>query len=131
MTVKLGGSLPDEEQNGTYLLQEALSRRPDGRHVLVAVVDCGRHNITFESGTREITPVMRVLYVEPVREEEDVNDVVAVLGRARATRLGRDELDFEEFGVGDPFESLARDVIDGIRQEAAEKEQQEGEQNDD
>lgn len=130
MSVKLGGRLPDEENAGLYMLQEQLVRRPEDRHVLIAVIDCGAQNVKFGDGGREIVPTGRLLYVEPIRDDEDINDAVRILGTARSTRLGREELDFEEFGVGDPFESLARTVIDAAHEFADEQEQKKQEQAD-
>ncbi|PPF39943.1 hypothetical protein [Pseudoclavibacter sp. AY1H1] len=131
MSVKIAGGMPDEENSGVYLLQEQLVKRPQDRHVVVMVIDCGSQTVKYGEKGREITPTARALFVEPIRDEEDVNDVVAALGRARATRLGRDELDFEEFGVGDPFESLARNVIDSARDFAAENENTKPQEQDD
>ena len=131
MTVKLSSALPDEECSGVHLLQDQLVRKPDSRHVLVMVVDCGKQTTEFGSQGRTITPTMRVLYVEPMCDEEDINDAVRLIGAARGVRLNRTELDFEGLGVGDPFESLARSVIDDIYEHTQEQEDKAQEQDND
>ena len=110
MAVKLSGSLPNDiDRNGMYRIAAELVKKPERRHVVVMVVDCVRTTIDH-NGEDEFTPTAGALFIEPITDEADVDDVVEMMGRARAERTGNDTLDFD-FGVGtDPFAKAANDL---------------------
>lgn len=105
MTVKLSGSLPDNTRNGLDRLQHDLVKHPEGRHLVIAVIDCARTTIDHTDDGEVYTPTAGVLFVEPVRDTEDVDTVLEVLGRLRAERVDGGTLDFD-FGVTDPLAKM-------------------------
>lgn len=107
MTVKLSGRLPDTERSGLELLQGDLVRHPEGRHLVVAVIDCARTTVDHVGGDDVYTPTAGVLFIEPVQDRDDIDTVLEVFGRIRAERVDGGTLDFD-FGVGDP---LAESVL--------------------
>lgn len=109
MTVKLSSSLPDADRNGLGLLQGELVRTPQARHVVIAVVDCVRTTVEHGDEGDTYIPTAGVLFIEPVRDAEDVETVMEVMGRLRAERVDGGTLDFD-FGVTDPLDSLRSTV---------------------
>jgi hypothetical protein len=114
MGVKLSGRLPDVERNGLDLLQGDLVRHPESRHLVVAVIDCARTTVDHGEDGDIYTPTAGVLFVEPVRDTDDVNTVLDVLGRLRAERVDGGTLDFD-FGVGDPLRDATADLRDTVK----------------
>lgn len=110
MSVKLAAKLPDIDRNGLDQLQGALVRRPEDRHLIVAVVDCGRITTEIVDGEQIPTPTARVQFVEPVRDRDDINTILEVIGRTRAQRVDDATLDFD-FGVADPLKAAAADLL--------------------
>lgn len=109
MTVKLSAALPKEyDANGMERLHADLVRHPDRRHLVVMVVDTAKHNVDFTAGG-EITPVAGILFIEPIRDEEDAEVVLDIMGRTRAERTEDGTLDFD-FGVGKPSGPVAFDL---------------------
>lgn len=109
MTVKLSGSLPDVDRNGLDLLQRELVQHPEGRHLVIAVIDCARTTIDHSDEGEKYTPTAGVLFIEPVRDADDRDAVLDVLSRIRAERVNDGTLDFD-FGVGDPLADLRQTV---------------------
>lgn len=110
MAVKLSSSLPqDVDANGMYLLHGELVKHPDRRHLVVMVVDCLR--ATVDHGTEDrYTPTAGVVFIEPITDGEDVDQITEIMGRVRAERTNDGTLDFD-FGVGtDPFTKAAHDL---------------------
>lgn len=98
--VKLSGSLPNEfDRNGLDVLHSQLVAHPDRRHLIVMVVDTVRTTIEHGGEDERYTATIGALYVEPVRDPEDVKTVADVMARARAERTGDATLDFD-FGMG-------------------------------
>lgn len=107
MGVKLSGSLPDADRQGMDRLQGQLVKRPDDRHLVIMVVNSPSVKVDHGQDGDVYTPTAGVLFAEPVLDRDDINDVLEVLGRCRATRLDDATLDFD-FGVGDPLADAAK-----------------------
>lgn len=114
MGVKLAGALPkDYDRNGMDRLHGALVQDPTRRHVVVMVVDCVRTTIDHV-GEEAYTPTAGVLFIEPLTDRDDRNEVLEALARARAARTGDGVLDFD-FGVEDPLaETIRKMAEDGV-----------------
>lgn len=111
MTVKMSGSLPNEwDRNGMEVLHSQLVAHPDRRHVVVMVVDTIRTTIEHGGEDERYTPTVGALYIEPIRDRDDVVAVSEIMSRARATRTGDATLDFD-FGVEDPLKAAAADFL--------------------
>lgn len=107
MSVKLSGRLPDTGRSGLDLLQGELVRNPEARHLVIAVIDCARTTVDHGDDGDVYTPTAGVLFIEPVRDSEDIDSVLDVLGRLRAERVDGGTLDFD-FGVSDPLAETAQ-----------------------
>lgn len=114
MTVKLSGALPkDFDANGVERLHSKLVQHPERRHLVVMVVDTARKNIDYTAGG-EVTPVMGILFIEPIQESDDIDVITEIMARVRAERTGDATLDFD-FGVGDALaDTIARMRDEGI-----------------
>ena len=98
MTVKLSAALPKEfDANGMERLHSQLVQHPERRHLIVMVVDTAKKQIDYTAGG-EVTPVAGVLFIEPIRDPEDVDTVTEIMARTRAERTGDGTLDFD-FGT--------------------------------
>lgn len=98
MTVKLSASLPKEfDANGLERLHRDLVQHPEDRHLIVMVVDTAKKQIDYTAGG-EVTPVAGILFIEPIRDADDVATVLDIMQRTQAERTGNDTLDFD-FGV--------------------------------
>jgi len=112
MTVKLSGALPKEaDANGMGVLSSQLIRYPDRRHLVVMVVDTDRISQKHDGrGGLRSEPTAGILFIEPVTDEADVNQIVEIMSRVRAERVDDATLDFD-FGVGeDSFAKAAFDL---------------------
>lgn len=107
MGVKLSSSLPDADRQGMDRLQGPLVKRPDDRHLVIIVVNSPSVKVDHGQDGDVFTPTAGVLFAEPVLDRDDINDVLEILGRCRATRLDDATLDFD-FGVGDPLADAAK-----------------------
>lgn len=114
MTVKLSAALPKEfDANGMERLHRALVQHPERRHLVVMVIDTAKKQIDYTAGG-EVTPIAGVLFIEPIQDAEDRDEVLEIMARTRAERTGDGTLDFD-FGVGDPFaETIKRMHEEGI-----------------
>lgn len=106
MGVKLLGALPDVDRNGLDVLFGELVKHPGNRHVAIVVIDSPSMKTDHTPDGDRFTPNAGVVFIEPVRESEDVAAVLDILGRVRAQRLDEGTLDFD-FGVGDPLAKAA------------------------
>lgn len=111
MGVKLSGRLPDTDRSGLDLLQGELVRNPEKRHLVIGVIDCARTTVDHGEDGDIYTPTAGVLFIEPVQDADDINDVIDVLSRLRAERVDGGTLDFD-FGVGDPLADTAQKLRD-------------------
>lgn len=112
MTVKLSAALPKEfDANGMERLHRQLVQHPERRHLIVMVVDTAKKQIDYTAGG-EVTPIAGVLFIEPIQDAEDAEQVLDIMARTRAERTGDGTLDFD-FGVGDPL----ADTIQRMRDE--------------
>lgn len=111
MTVKLSGSLPkDDDANGMEKLNSQLIRYPDRRHLVVMVVDTDTISQKHDGrGGLRSEPRAGILFIEPITDEEDVDQILDVMSRVRAERVDDATLDFD-FGVGDQFAKAAFDL---------------------
>ncbi|MBN7792398.1 hypothetical protein [Microbacterium esteraromaticum] len=102
MTVKLSAALPKEaDSNGMDKLNSQLIAHPDRRHLVVMVVDTDRINQKHDGrGGLRAEPTAGILFIEPITDPEDVEQIVDIMGRVRAERVDDATLDFD-FGVGD------------------------------
>lgn len=108
MSVKLSGTLPkDASHNGLDVLEILLNREASDRHLVIAVVDCASTKIDHTDDGDVYTPTAGILFIEAVRDEEDVDAVVEVLGRIRAERVDGGTLDFD-FGIADPLAKVGK-----------------------
>lgn len=119
MGVKLSGALPkDDDANGMERLNSQLIRYPDRRHLVVMVVDTAKISQTHDGrGGLRSEPTAGILFIEPITDEDDVEQIVEVMSRVRADRVDDATLDFD-FGVGvDPFTKAADDLraASGVR----------------
>ncbi|WP_193596116.1 hypothetical protein [Microbacterium sp. YJN-G] len=114
MTVKLSAALPKEfDANGMERLHAQLVQHPERRHLVVMVIDTAKKQIDYTAGG-EVTPVAGVLFIEPIRDADDVEVVTEIMARVRAERTGDGTLEFD-FGVGDPFaDTMQRMRDEGI-----------------
>lgn len=86
MTVKLSAALPKEfDANGMERLHRDLVTHPEDRHLIVMVVDTARKVIDYAAGG-EVTPVAGVLFIEPIRDADDVAVVLDIMQRVQAER---------------------------------------------
>lgn len=114
MTVKLSAALPrDFDASGVEVLHRDLVNHPEDRHLLVMIVDTAKKQIDYTAGG-EVTPVMGILFVEPIRDADDVATVLDIMQRVQGERTGNDTLDFD-FGMDKPTGPVAF----GIRTEDA------------
>jgi muconolactone delta-isomerase len=114
MTVKLSAALPkDFDANGMERLHAQLVQHPERRHLIVMVVDTAKKQIDYTAGG-EVTPVAGILFIEPIRDADDVEAVTEIMARVPAERTGDGTLEFD-FGVGDPFaDTMQRMRDEGI-----------------
>ncbi|MEN0022022.1 MAG: hypothetical protein AAGC61_01985 [Microbacterium sp.] len=111
MTVKLSAALPKEfDANGMERLHRQLVQHPERRHLVVMVVDTAKKQIDYTAGG-EVTPIAGVLFIEPIQDAEDAEQVLDIMARTRAERTGDGTLDFD-FGVGDPFADTVKRMRD-------------------
>lgn len=111
MTVKLSAALPKEfDANGMERLHRALVQHPERRHLVVMVIDTAKKQIDYTAGG-EVTPIAGVLFIEPIQDAEDRDEVLEIMARTRAERTGDGTLDFD-FGVSDPFADTVRRMHD-------------------
>ena len=111
MTVKLSAALPKEvDANGMERLHAQLVQHPERRHLVVMVIDTAKKQIDYTAGG-EVTPVAGVLFIEPIRDADDVEIVTEIMARVRAERTGDATLEFD-FGVGDPFADTVKRMRD-------------------
>lgn len=111
MTVKLSAALPKEfDANGMERLHAQLVQHPERRHLVVMVIDTAKKQIDYTAGG-EVTPVAGVLFIEPIRDPEDVDVVTEIMARVRAERTGDGALEFD-FGVSDPFADTMKRMRD-------------------
>lgn len=113
MGVKLSATLPKEfDRNGLDVLHSQLVADPDRRHVVVMVVDTISTKIDHGGdGDERFTPTLGILYVEPIRDRDDVREISDILARTRAQRTGDAQLDFD-FGVEDPLAETIKKMRD-------------------
>jgi hypothetical protein len=111
--VKLSAVLPDIAYSGMDRIYAALVRKPETRHVIIAVIDCSSTKVDHGSNGDTYTPTAGVLFVEPISDADDVNTIIEVMGRTRAERIDDATLDFD-FGVGDPFGAAAQNIRDNV-----------------
>ena len=111
MGVKLSGSLPDADRQGLDRLQGQLVKRPDDRHLVIMVVNSPSVKVDHGQDGDIYTPTAGVLFAEPVLDRDDINEVLEILSRCRATRLDDATLDFD-FGIGDPLADAAKKFRD-------------------
>lgn len=109
MGVKLSGSLPEIDRNGLDVLHGDLVRHPDRRHLIVAVIDCATTSINHQNG--KITPTAGIVFVEPIRDRDDIAEITETLARVRAERVNGGTLDFD-FGIEDPLAEAAQAMRD-------------------
>lgn len=101
MTVKLSAALPkDFDACGVELLHRDLVNHPTDRHLVVMVVDTAKKQIDYTAGG-EVTPVMGILFIEPIRDRGDVDQILDIMQRVQGERTGNDTLDFD-FGMNAP-----------------------------
>ncbi len=113
MGVKLSGSLPQEyDRCGMDLLHGQLVKNPDRRHLVVMVVDCARTTIEHNGDDERYTPTAGILFIEPIIDRDDKEQITDILARVRAERTGDATLDFD-FGVTDPL----AETIQALRDE--------------
>jgi hypothetical protein len=111
MTVKLSAALPKEfDANGMERLHRSLVQHPERRHLIVMVVDTAKKQIDYTAGG-EVTPVAGILFIEPIQDAEDADQVLDIMARTRAERTGDGTLDFD-FGVGDPLADTIKRMRD-------------------
>jgi len=93
---KLASALPkDNDSNGLNALSRQLVEEPEGRHVIIAVVDCSKIETTID--TNDVEPTVRILRVETVNSADRL-DADEMLKRALEKRTGRTVLDGLDFG---------------------------------
>lgn len=113
-SVKLKGTLPDDvNRSGMERLYVPLVRKPEGRHVIIAVIDCASTKVDHTPDGDIHIPTAEVLFVEPVTDGEDIDAVLDIMGRIRGERLDDATLDFD-FGVGDPLAAAAQNIRDNV-----------------
>ena len=92
---KLASALPkDNDSNGLNALSRQLVEEPEGRHVIIAVVDCSKIETTID--TNDVEPTVRILRVETVNSADRL-DADGMLKRALEKRTGRTVLDGLDF----------------------------------
>lgn len=110
MAVKLAGALPKEyDRNGMDKLHSQLVANPERRHVVVMVVDCARTTIDHDGGDELYTPTAGVLFIEPITDRDDRENILEAMARQRAARTGDATLDFD-FGVEDSLAETIRNM---------------------
>ncbi len=95
MGVKLSGTLPGGDRNGLDVLHGDLVRNADESHFVIAVIDCGRTAIDHGATGDTYTPIARLLYIEAVRDADDIATLEDIIGRIRAERVGGGTITFD------------------------------------
>lgn len=94
MSASLSGSLPADDRNGLDQVARAFINEPEGRHIIIALVDCTK--ITTKVDTGEETPTMRVRAIEGfLSTSADGKEVRRLWRRAFERRTGQVELPLE------------------------------------
>ncbi|WP_027946573.1 hypothetical protein [Amycolatopsis taiwanensis] len=105
MSASLSGTLPGDDRNGLDQLARAFVGDPEGRHVIIALVDCTK--ITTKVDTGEAIPTLRVRAIEGfLGTSADGKEVRRLWRRAYERRTGQVELPLE---VERELEFLGRD----------------------
>lgn len=88
--VKIMTKLPDDDSglNGLAVIRDALLSKPGGQHVIIALVDCGKTEITHADGGASATriPTIRIVHVEVVPRGIRENDVRSLLDTIHRNR---------------------------------------------
>lgn len=92
MSLTLSGKLPKGEANGLDAIVSALTDKPKGRHVVIAILDTKRLITDVESN--DVVPEARIRRIEVI-PEEDMEVAERVLMRAFERRTGKATLPFE------------------------------------
>jgi len=115
MGVKLASSLPDDDRrNGMDVLFPALVREPEGRHVVVLVVDCAYTKVTHTPDGPLYAPAAGIIHAEPITDGRARDEILHHLAAHRAERQGEQELDLD-FGFSDPVNDLFRDAAQNVQ----------------
>jgi hypothetical protein len=111
MTTKLSGRLPDTEESGMDKIQGALVKHPERRHVVLTIMDCVSTKVDHTRDGDIFTPTAGIVFAEPLRDQDDINAVLEIMGRVRAERLEDGTLDFD-FGLADdPSDAAANSFL--------------------
>lgn len=88
---KLASKLPqDNDLNGLNALRRQLVDHPEGKHVVVAVIDCSKIETITDTG--DVEPTVRILRVEAINTA-DVVDADRMMRAAMEKRTGRTVLE--------------------------------------
>jgi hypothetical protein len=95
VAVKLSSKLPDYERNGMGTIGTELVHQPERRHVVIAILDCAQTVLIHTEAGPSYTPTAGILYIEPIKDPGDVEQLTEIMARVRAERMGEDTLDFD------------------------------------
>ena len=102
--MKLNPKLPTGEANGLEAIAAQLVQNPEGKHVVMAIVDC--HRITTDADTGNSEPTARLRRVE-VLLPQDRNVAQDLMQRALEHRTGKAVLPFA-------LQQELTDLFDGV-----------------
>lgn len=100
MGVKLSGTLPGGDRSGIDVIHGELVRHPEKTHYVIAVIDCSSTHVNHGAEGETYTPTARLINIEVVLDEDDLEVVADILGRRRAERVGNGTIAFD-LGLGD------------------------------
>ena len=93
MSVKLSGRLPDYPENGLVAIAHRLVQQPEDVVVVVVRLDTARLTTDLDSG--DIVPTVRILSIEPLRDDSEAQTAVDLMRSAFEARTGLAQLPFE------------------------------------
>lgn len=93
MSVKLSGRLPDFPENGLDAISHQLCGKPEDVVVVIARLDTSRLTTELDSG--DVVPTVRILSIEPLRDDSEAETALDLMRLAFEARTGLAHLPFE------------------------------------
>lgn len=100
--VRLAGRLPNHPRNGLDAIHRALVAQLDGPadQGVVAIVRIGTKAVERDADSRESFPLLRLLHIEPIKDEADEQIALDLLTKAYRARTNEmPELPYDDQGA--------------------------------